>query len=271
MPVETWVKIVKRVIKASNANKQMILSKIVSSVTDPYLTTLFDIVEADERDNKNMTTDAILDEFVTKISKSNINTALFQFQNAKQKQGETAFDHGLNLKRLATNCFVGVDQTTVDKLILHRFLESVTFPLREKLKISMPKTLDEAMNNSLVLEGNTPRTDPTTTMNSIRQDRLNKDRQDGRDQIMQRRDMNFPRFQGKLPTNRAYNPNRKYDRAEQQQKEDKVSAIDLNNVTCFRCKKLGHMARFCKENRLNSSGQVYQDSSGKKMLSQKQP
>ena len=144
-----------------------------------------------------------------------------------------------------------VSKNGVDKLILHRFLESVNFPLREKLKISMPKTLDEAMNNSLVLEGNSLRTDPTTTMNDIRMDRQNKDRQDRRDPVMQRRDMNFPRFQGKLPTTRAYNPNRKYDKTDQTPKEDKVSAIDLNNVTCFRCKKQGHMAKFCKEKHLN--------------------
>ena len=129
--------------------------------------------------------------------------------------------------------------------------------------------MDEAMNNSLVLEGNSARQDPTTTMNDIRPDR--HERPDRRDQIMQRKDLTLPRYQGKLPTTRAYNPNRKYEKTEQQAgKEDKINAIDLSNVTCFRCRNKGHLARNCTlPNSLNYQGPSFQDSSGKQQKSLK--
>ena len=122
--------------------------------------------------------------------------------------------------------------------------------------------------------------------------------------MMKHRDLKIPKFQGKLPVTRAYrdpdrdpNPEKPpshrmlapdrgpparphvpererrmvppdRDRREARDKSkgprDRVSAIDLAKVECFRCSRLGHLARDCPA-RLNYSRQEW-NSYGRKPL-----
>ena len=121
---------------------------------------------------------------------------------------------------------------------------------------------------------------------------------------MKHRDLKLPKFQGKLPVTRAYrapdrdpNPGRQPNhrmlhpdrgpltkphnpererRMEQPDKErrgfrekpkgpgDRVAAVDLAKVECYRCSRFGHLARDCPD-RLNYKRQEW-NSYGRKPL-----
>ena len=243
MPIETWSRIIKITLSASNVSKQVAISKIVNAVQEPYLSTLFIILDEDISGNKNMTINQIVDEFVSQISTANMNQALYTFQNAKQRPQEKAFDYGLHLKKIAAGCFKGINKDMVDKLVLHRFLEGVNQPLKRELAISMPKDLSEAMSSSIILEGNSRRLDPTVA-NMVRQE----------PPIMHKKETKLPKYSGpRLPITRNIDPNRKFEKTGRNsfERRDKVQAIDLEQVMCWKCRKNGHMSRDCPQNSKN--------------------
>ena len=86
---------------------------------------------------------------------------------------------------------------------------------------------------------------------------------------MKMKELKMPKFQGKFPTNRTYNPERGHpnkppshdkDKMEGREKGkptgDRVSAVDQTKIECYRCHRTGHMARDCPE-RLNYSRQEW--------------
>ena len=235
LPAESWGKVVRRAFRAGNVSKEMAKAKMLLAVVEPYFSTLEQIIAEDERENKNMSIDDIIDTFITSISTSNLNTALVQFQNRKQRINERAFEYGLELKKLGGQCFVNVNRKTADSLILHRFIEGLQMPLRRELKISMPKDLEEAMNTSLILESGSGKPDITTNTNAISQQQP---------PLVMKRDLKYNNFRGKLPIVRNIRP-----RLDNNEKKTEISAIDLSETRCFNCGTLGHIQKFCHKPR----------------------
>ena len=256
LPVETWAKVAKRALKAGNATKEVGLAKLSVSLSEPHFSIFDKIVIADEREATNLSLDAILDSFVLKVSSSNDSTALTLFNTRRQRVNETAWAFGMELQRLSTACFRGIDQNTVDKLVLHKFLDGLSQPLKSNVKISMPSTLQQAMTNSLVLEPTAVHRDIST--NVIKQ----------QPRPAYKKELKPDLYKGKLPSFRAYNPNRNNRHEDRNRRSndqmndnesnlmpnymnrgsDRVSAIDLSKVICYSCGKSGHYKRFCPAN-----------------------
>ena len=107
------------------------------------------------------------------------------------------------------------------------------------MKISMPTSLEQAMQHSLVLEQNTPKTDLTSN-NSINE----------YPNVVKKRDLRLPAHQGKLPISRNTGFRYSDDRARKKEEpRDQVSAIDLSTIKCYNCSGMGHFSRDCTKPR----------------------
>ena len=229
------------VFLAANTTKETGLAKLSMSVVEPYFTLLDDIISTDEKDSTNLSLSQILDQFQEKVSSSNFNTNLSVFQSRRQKTGETGFAYGLKLQQLSQPCFSGIDENIVDQIVLHKYLDGLSNPLKSQLRLSMPKSMAEAINNTLILEGSNSRNDITT--NQIKQE----------PRPMYTRDVRMNQYKGKMPIVRNFN-SRNFENKDTRndnkmdRNTDRVSAIDMANVRCYKCQKLGHFKSQCPTN-----------------------
>ena len=249
MSIESWVKVVKRIFKSSSTKKEKALARLCSAVVEPYFTFLEDLIADDEDSGGSKTVEEILDLFVKQVSSSNMSISLSRFNSRRQRLTERGFDYGLEMRRLSTCVFGGLDKKVVDQIVMNRFIDGLSSPLREKVRSTIPLTMEQALHNTMILENSGMGTNVNT--NNIRQ----------HPPPMKNKDVRLNRYPHKTPTVRLYRPpdrptlERRNGQREgarnERTREERVQAVDLSQIVCYACKKKGHYKRDCKETNLN--------------------
>ena len=143
---------------------------------------------------------------------------------------------------LARNAFSKTLNTEQLKArVLEKFVSGLNHPVGSRVRCSLPKRLEEAIMIATVIEAEMRK----TGVHSNEQQQV-KVRETGK-----------PRYQGKLPINRAINEKRfQNGRYPNQRTQNRtihaVGSPGTREIRCFKCFKNGHIARECPQKQSSS-------------------
>ena len=147
-----WTDLVKRIFKADQGSNDEKKARLLGALHEPEFSVMKKLLTDQERTDPTAKVETLLDQFSQAISQSTLESNMSLFQARKQHAHETPLTFSLELKRLCSLAFPNLLQETADQIILHKFLEGLAEPLRSKVQLSVPGTLQAAINNALKLD-----------------------------------------------------------------------------------------------------------------------
>ena len=167
----------------------------------------------------------LLDEFskAAFIEDATLNSTVFFSRN--QLPNETCREFSNNLWALARSAFGNtLENAQLKQRVKERFLTGLRAPIGARVRTQLPSTFEEAVRLAVAQEAELG----YSNVNIVKP--------------MSYKEIRTPRFQGRLPTPRNMSTVKNYV------KPATVCATEANPNQariCYRCQKVGHIAKFC--------------------------
>ena len=241
MSLKTWVDALLEIFGAyPNLPRGVAVSQVILALREPLLSSFLMAVDADK--DKTKTIQALLKEFADASYVENTAVNAQMFARRSQLPDEPAEQYGNALLTLARNAFSKTHSNeNLLARVFHRFTAGLREPVGSRVRMQLPKDYKQAVQLANVIE-----------------DEYAKGRVNAIEQVKVR-DLTRPRYQGRVPANRAMSekrihrkPNSKYQNTRTphtvhgiENREAPRQPDGTDTRRCFKCQRIGHIARHC--------------------------